>query len=56
VRGSEAVVVGDGDYDVVLGRAIGAKTVRVRSSDTPPTPGTEADIDVESLHELIGHS
>jgi beta-phosphoglucomutase-like phosphatase (HAD superfamily) len=56
VRGSEAVVVGDGDYDVVLGRAIGAKTVRVRRSDTPPTPGTEADIDVESLHELIGHS
>jgi phosphoglycolate phosphatase-like HAD superfamily hydrolase len=53
LRGSETIVIGDGDYDVALGRAIGAKTVRVKNSDSPPTPGAEADIEVESLQELI---
>ena len=52
LRGAETVVVGDGDFDVELGQAIGAKTVRVRSADSPPGTSAEADLEVESLQEL----
>jgi phosphoglycolate phosphatase-like HAD superfamily hydrolase len=32
LRGSETIVIGDGDFDVELGRAIGAVTVRLRGT------------------------
>ena len=52
LRGSEVIVVGDGDFDVELGRAIGARTVRVGSRHYPAGTGAEADIEVTSLQEL----
>ncbi len=47
LRGSETVVVGDGDFDVELGRAIGAVTIRLRGS-AERGPAAQADYVVDS--------
>ncbi len=53
LRGPEAVVVGDGEFDVILGRAIGATTVRLRSEDSMARPGLRPDYEAGSLFEVI---
>jgi phosphoglycolate phosphatase len=51
IREAECVVVGDGDYDVQLGRAIGARTIRVNSRHASESP-LPADHHVGSLAEV----
>ena len=52
LRGEECVVIGDGDYDIELGRAIGARTIRVRSRHPWKAP-LAADAEVASLFEVL---
>lgn len=44
------VMVGDTDSDILFGKNLGMKTVRVRSKEKTEVP---ADIEVEGLHELV---
>jgi HAD superfamily hydrolase (TIGR01509 family) len=52
VRGERAVMVGDSDYDVEVGRAVGAATVWVRTGGFRQLNYTRADASVASLREL----
>ena len=47
LRGDECVVIGDGDFDVQLGRAIGATTIRTKPGRLP------GDYNVGSLSEAL---
>jgi phosphoglycolate phosphatase len=47
VRGNETVVIGDGDYDIELGRTIGALTIRFGKG----RHAVSADHEIESLEE-----
>lgn len=47
---SKAVMVGDSDSDMIFGKNLGMKTVRVR---TVEPIGVNADLTVESLGELV---
>jgi phosphoglycolate phosphatase len=49
IDGRETAVVGDGDFDVQLGRAIRATTIRIGRGSA----GVRADYEVASLHEVI---
>ncbi len=47
---SRCVMVGDTDSDILFGKNLGMKTVRVRSQEKADVP---ADIEVDGLHELV---
>jgi HAD superfamily hydrolase (TIGR01662 family) len=47
---SRCVMVGDADSDILFGKNLGMKTVRVRSQEKADVP---ADIEVDGLHELV---
>jgi beta-phosphoglucomutase-like phosphatase (HAD superfamily) len=49
---SEAAVIGDGDFDIQLGRAIGAQTIRVPNPKMARSGEWQPDIDATSLHEV----
>lgn len=45
-----SIMVGDTDSDILFGRNLGMKTVRVRTIETI---GVDADLTVDSLHEFL---
>lgn len=49
----EAVVIGDGDYDIELGRTIGARTIWVVNEKRPQLAGGRPELQVSSLAEAF---
>jgi phosphoglycolate phosphatase-like HAD superfamily hydrolase len=49
INGRASTIVGDGDFDVQLGRELGATTIRVGRGNS----SVRADYEVTSLHEVI---
>lgn len=49
---SRCIMVGDTDSDILFGKNLGMKTVRVLSEEKAEVP---ADIEINGLHELINH-
>ncbi len=52
VSSRHAVVIGDGDFDIQLGRSIGARTIRMLKPDVSRTGALQADVEVNSLSEV----
>jgi phosphoglycolate phosphatase len=53
LRGDQCVVIGDGDFDIELGRALGARTIHICRGDLQVASDLSADAEISSLSEVL---